>query len=63
MNLGRDVGKRFMTGPCREDNIFADRKAGKDMKILRRVVPIQGGVYEFACCQCSLVFPNVCNLN
>lgn len=25
-----------MTGPCREDNIFTDRKAGR-MKILRRV--------------------------
>ena len=41
MNTGRDVRKRFMTGPCREDKIFTDRKAGKDMKILRRVVPIK----------------------
>ena len=63
MNTGRDVRKRFMTGPCREDKIFTDRKAGKDMKILRRVVPIKWGFYELACCQCSLVFPNVCNLN
>ena len=62
MNTGRDVGKRFMTGPCREDNIFTDRKAGKDMKILRRVVPILGGFYVLACCQCSRVFPKCLEL-
>lgn len=29
-----------MPGPCRKDKIFTDRKAGKDMKFLKRVVPI-----------------------
>ena len=29
-----------MPRPYKEDMIFTDRKAGKDMKILRRVVPI-----------------------
>ena len=41
MNSGTEVGKAFMPGPCRKDKIFTDRKAGKDMKILRRVVPIK----------------------
>lgn len=29
-----------MPGPCRKDKIFTDRKAGKDMNFLKRVVPI-----------------------
>ena len=40
MNSEKEVGKGFMPRPYKEDMIFTDRKAGKDMKILRRVVPI-----------------------
>ena len=62
MNSGKEVGKWFMPGPCRQDKIFTDRKAGKDIKILIKVVPILGGLYVLAYSQCSLVLPK-CDLN